>query len=947
MERMGMANGICAGGTPAIPRQEGGTSRMESGKREGGPRAASVYIKSSERRKEWLDFVRCIAELDVCAVVETWFKEEDEAALEVELAGLGYVWFGRQQRKEEGGEGRGGVGFLVRKELEVKVLKKGKGGNLMWISVGKIDPWYLAVAYVAPSRTSSRTEEYYQVIEEIGGDVEKWRGRVVIMGDFNSRIGEMPNVMLEGEDDTRVECARTSSDVVANTRGRHLLKEMNALGLVVANGVREKAEHTSYQVGGKHKKGGSSVIDLIWVAWESWHEWGGMKVWDEEEAGIDSDHRVVTGTLKVEEGKRKETEGKKQERKAWRRKDRGERSFWDELEWYCTDILGRWCEMIEDKIEGWERGKKEVCEEAWKDWLAVHNEAAEKGVGYQKERKKKRDENKGGVSRKVKRLVQMKNKMRKQLAKVEGKEREELWEEYRKLKTHVKHVRRRERRRKEVEWSSELAKLQIRDSREYWAKLRAMAGVGKGGREVPGEMRKGEGLVGGIEAMNIWMEAFKKLGRADGGDERYDKGFWEETRKLVEEWGKGREEGEEELDEPIRLGEVRRAIDQLRRGKAPGVDGVVNEVLKYGGEGMTRALHVLFGCFFERERVPIDWTRGLVVPLYKDGDKHMADNYRGITLLSVVGKLYTVILNSRLSKWCEKKGVLVDEQAGFRVNRSTVDQIYALREVIQGRRREKRKDSYCCFLDIKKAYDTVFREGLWRRMREVGVVGKMWRVLKNIYVKVESSVVVNAERTDWFELYTGVRQGCILSPTLFAIFIDGLANLVKQCSVGAKFGPVELSILLFADDIVLVADNIQNLQKMLYVADEYSKMYRFGFNGSKSNVVVFSGKKEVKLDRKVYLGSLELEQKMSYKYLGLELDKMWKWGKVKERMIEKARKRLVTLCGAGVKQGLSVRAAVKGWEVLVRPVLEYGCEIWGEGGWPEVERLQNWGLVRR
>ena len=70
-----------------------------------------------------------------------------------------------------------------------------------------------------------------------------------------------------------------------------------------------------------------------------------------------------------------------------------------------------------------------------------------------------------------------------------------------------------------------------------------------------------------------------------------------------------------------------------------------------------------------------------------------------------------------MSKWCEKKGVLVDEQAGFRVNRSTIDQIYALREVIQGRRK-KRRDTYCCFLDIKKAYDTVFREGLWRRLRK-------------------------------------------------------------------------------------------------------------------------------------------------------------------------------------------------------------------------------------
>ena len=123
-------------------------------------------------------------------------------------------------------------------------------------------------------------------------------------------------------------------------------------------------------------------------------------------------------------------------------------------------------------------------------------------------------------------------------------------------------------------------------------------------------------------------------------------------------------------------------------------------------------------------------------------------------------------------------------------------------------------------------------------------------------MKVESSVVVNEERTEWFELHTGVRQGCILSPTLFAIFIDGLATLVKECTKGADLGPVELQILLFADDIVLVADKIQDLQNMLHVADEYSRMYRFGFNGSKSNVVVFSGRKEVEKS------SWVVEQKM-------------------------------------------------------------------------------------
>ena len=93
-----------------------------------------------------------------------------------------------------------------------------------------------------------------------------------------------------------------------------------------------------------------------------------------------------------------------------------------------------------------------------------------------------------------------------------------------------------------------------------------------------------------------------------------------------------------------------------------------------------------------------------------------------------------------------------------------------------------------------------------------------------------------------------------MSPTLFAIFIDGLATWVKQRSLGAKLGPVELSILLFADDIALVADNVHDLQEMLHVADAYSKLYRFGFNGSKSNVVVFSGRKKVELKRRVYLG---------------------------------------------------------------------------------------------
>jgi hypothetical protein len=145
---------------------------------------------------------------------------------------------------------------------------------------------------------------------------------------------------------------------------------------------------------------------------------------------------------------------------------------------------------------------------------------------------------------------------------------------------------------------------------------------------------------------------------------------------------------------------------------------------------MKISLLTLFKKIWREERVPIDWARGIIVPLYKDGDKSNVDNYRGITLLSVVGKLYTSIINNRISSWLEKNKKLVEEQAGFRAKRSTSEQIFILKEIIQGRRRAKKRNTICCFLDIRKAYDTVFREGLWDAMKVKGIGGKIWESSK-------------------------------------------------------------------------------------------------------------------------------------------------------------------------------------------------------------------------
>ena len=147
--------------------------------------------------------------------------------------------------------------------------------------------------------------------------------------------------------------------------------------------------------------------------------------------------------------------------------------------------------------------------------------------------------------------------------------------------------------------------------------------------------------------------------------------------------------------------------------------------------------------------------------------------------------MFTAVINNRITRWCEEKEKLTDNQAGFRSNRSTLDQMFILHEIIQSRRMRKQK-TYCCFLDLKKAYDTLFRDGLWERLLRIGIKSKLWRILCNIYDHIESCIKINGVCTDWFEVLSGVRQGCILSPILFIIFIDGLAKAVIDSVLGPK-----------------------------------------------------------------------------------------------------------------------------------------------------------------
>ena len=188
----------------------------------------------------------------------------------------------------------------------------------------------------------------------------------------------------------------------------------------------------------------------------------------------------------------------------------------------------------------------------------------------------------------------------------------------------------------------------------------------------------------------------------------------------------------EELNRNFSHVDILKAIKQLKTNKSGGPDKLINEMFMHGKNILVPTLCNLFNKIFEIGKLPDDWTEGYVIPLHKKGDANEVENYRGITLLSTLGKLFTRVINNRLNEWAENYSLLIEAQAGFRIHMSTVDNIVVLHGLIshilnQGKR------LFCAFIDFTKAFDYIVRDNLWYKLIKVGLRGKLLYIIKSMY----------------------------------------------------------------------------------------------------------------------------------------------------------------------------------------------------------------------
>ncbi|HEX4920193.1 MAG TPA: reverse transcriptase family protein, partial [Candidatus Bathyarchaeia archaeon] len=248
--------------------------------------------------------------------------------------------------------------------------------------------------------------------------------------------------------------------------------------------------------------------------------------------------------------------------------------------------------------------------------------------------------------------------------------------------------------------------------------------------------------------------------------------------------------------------EVRFALKKMGRNKAVGPDQIPIEAWRCMGDARISLLTSLFNKIWTSVRMPEEWRRSEVIPIYKNkGDVQSCNNYRGIKLLSHTMKLWERVIETRLRRVTK----VAENQFGFMPGRSSMEAIHITRSLME-KYRERQKALHCAFLDLEKAYDSVPRELIWRTLQAKGVNGRYFSIIRDMYDRAMTDVRTPVGNTELFSVERGLHQGSALSPYLFTLILDELSRDLQE----------ELPwCLIFADDIALISGSKEELNRRL------------------------------------------------------------------------------------------------------------------------------------
>ena len=842
-----------------------------------------------------VDFLNVLKDQDFVSLTETHIHD---AILEnLSIPGYKRVEYKNRKKNLKSNTAAGGIAVFVKNHIsKLFTPVHTDDDNTIWVKIKKEGinsncDIYIGTHYMSPSVTAEKRTT--KLMENIA--LFQSKGVVLINGDFNARIGKANDTILPDKFDNEfgleikeVCTKRNSQDTIINKQGENLLDMCKSLELCIANGRKTGDPFGNYTC---IKWNGNSVVDYLLISKNIFDLVLTFKIGQYQP--MLSDHCPLKYCLEIPKNINdimEESLHSTPRNFLW--SDEGTAKFLDclksdnaqnQLDAILESDFSDPNIIVDDLTDFLTKTAKKCNIKQVRHSNSVSNlnppwfntdcvNLKKKIVSLGK--KVNQDPNNSDLKMS---LIKQKKLLKNTIRKSKSSYKESILEQ--------------------MKWSN-------KQSKKFWKLLGKLE-----------YSRENQTFIKGISA-DKWKTHFKNVLHSPSVE---DKNLPQNTTETGS------------LDFVITPEEIELGAYILRKGKASGFDNISNEMIACLLKTKSAILVKLFNSILKYPKSIRRWNTSMISPIHKKGTKSNPDNYRGISLQSCFSKFFCAILNQRLLTFAINNQLLSKAQLGFIPGNRTSDALIILHNLIDYYCHKNGKYVFGCFVDFSKAFDTIPRTKLFQKLLDNDINGKFYDCLTMFYTNDQACIKIGDKITNSFNANRGVKQGCILSPLLFNIFLSDLQTKIES----KENNPTMLGhnhfigCLIWADDLLLLSQSESGLSKMLQALNQYATTNELHINIDKTKIMIFN--KTGRLIRKTfYLGKSKLDTVREYKYLGFKVTPHGGINTGLQDLKDRAMRafyKMKNQMGPLFRKHILITTQL--FQTLIQPILLYASDFWG------------------
>ena len=792
-----------------------------------------------------------------------------------------YSWLTKNRQNREGG----GVAILIRNDIAPKTTKvtniEDQNQEILWIEIkNHKKPTYIGVYYGPQENTPSDEIErqYSQLLTQI--IKLKYKGHIILTGDFNAKLQLNTTNIKQNE----------------TTNGRHLNELLKNTGLIPISINNKYLNWTRENRNNPQEK---SVIDYILVDKETNHRIKNLTIDNKTnllKGKSTTDHNTIIIETHFQINPQKESI------KKWNLRN--------------NDNWKNFNQKLVEKM-------KDIKTPSYNDLEKSIKSTMSETLGKITIRKNKTYFPKDQQSKLLKNEVkQLRKTLRKVTKNAPHYKQEYLHKYLEKQKTLRNHLENQLKTTIENNIKT-IIKEGGTKSQKFWnIRKKILKNTHQDQYNLITE--EGHTITNCEQAKEYIADYYENLYTAREGTEKYQE-WTSHISDIVQSVAKYKSH-QNTTNIKITMKELNTAIQKLKSKKAPGPDDIPNEILIHADEQVKKIIINQFNEITETQKIPHQWQHSNIVRIYKGkGIKGKCSNERGITLASNIGKTFERIINNRITKQI----IVTDAQAGGIKGRSTAEHIMILNELLKIPPTKKPK--YITFLDVTKAFDKAWADAIMYTMYKNGCQDQNWLTTKNINENLTAQIKTNNGPTRKININNSIRQGGVLSGTQYSLLMDEINKEIKSYNLGIQLPKTQTKIptLLWMDDVALISESSEDMQKMLDITNHVANKYHIEFGQSKSETLTIGSKPQHVESEKFNIGTLLLNNTTKYKYLGITLNNkmnLTDHSKIMKSKVEAAYQTVLTILQDHNFKAIQMKTAWKLIKTCIAPIITHNLE---------------------